>query len=113
MLKLLTPPLVSVPVPHLSWSEPAAVETVQWVIVDALEIEEVVADELEPVEAAPQPIPTVWPWQNMLLVAWVAGSLGWLGVTVTRVARFRCVLADAQLAPIELQNQVEDLAGSS
>lgn len=110
LLKLLTPPLVSVPLPTLSWSEPAPQE-VQYVFLEALP-DDAVFEQVElPAELAfTKPAEPAVSWRTLGLCGWLAGSLAWLVVTAVRVGRFREVVRDADLAPAELQFRVEDLA---
>ncbi len=110
LLKLLTPPLVSVPLPNVSWTQPTA-EPIAVYVLEAVDLDEAVFEEAAPevaeVVAEPQ---HGLVWQNLLGLAWVMGTVGWLGVTLTRVGRFGRVLAEAERAPIELQVRVDNLA---
>ena len=91
LIKLLTPPLLSVPLPHLSWGE-EQVKTLEIVLVKPTDLDDLIdeANDMMTIEPALTPEPG-WSWRSLLLAGWLTGSLGWLAVTLTRVGKFRRV----------------------
>lgn len=114
LLKLVTPPFLSVPLPEWTTAtpptaiaEPVAVEADVW-IVEAIEAVPAPAEIV-----ALEPTPTVavapsWPW--VLTAIWAAGSLAWLTLAVWRTWRFRVLLRYAEPAPDWLTAETEYLA---
>jgi beta-lactamase regulating signal transducer with metallopeptidase domain len=49
-------------------------------------------------------------WQQVVLALWLAGSLLWFALAAWRIARFRRLLRLAELAPAEVQEQAGRLA---
>jgi beta-lactamase regulating signal transducer with metallopeptidase domain len=129
LVKLVTPPLVDVPVPWPAAPLPPATDTplvredlpsVEPVATGnalvreeapALVVETAVPDNVAPEgpEVVP-PGPSPWDWERMLCGAWLAGSLGWFLVASMRVACFRRLLRHGRAAPEELRERVEALA---
>jgi beta-lactamase regulating signal transducer with metallopeptidase domain len=134
LLKLVTPPLVRVPVP---WPVPADLPPAtpgnagDWAESSArlpAPGEEPVADaslfpaegvEFPPVPefqfsfAAPEPnVPAAAPfaWGEALVTVWAVGSVGWFLLAGQRVSRFQNLLRLARPAPPALRNRVERLA---
>jgi bla regulator protein BlaR1 len=136
-LKLLTPPLLPIPV---SWNSPLAdaevaqprlalamanipeeqtppVDTDQAEIVQEPEHAAIPTEAAEAVAEMP-PMPTFertlneesLPWKDWLLGLWLAGSLGWLALAATRLWRFRKELRLAQPASEALRRQAAELA---
>jgi beta-lactamase regulating signal transducer with metallopeptidase domain len=135
LLKLVTPPLWTVPV---AWvGEPAArapetlpvaplpvpeavgveseamVEPGPW-LEDGPEPSAVSSAETAPAVVPPPPATPAewsWPWRWWVLAVWGGGSLVTFGVAAVRIARFRRILKLTEPAPAALQQQVEALAG--
>lgn len=130
LLKLLTPPLVRVPIevpsppaesaaklPDLAPQKPA--EEVVLMEVDPADLAPAPAEET-PVAAnippaVPAPIPAVAPaspvpWATILGGLWLAGSIVCLGIAGSRIRRFTGMLWCARPAEAELQRQAEELS---
>jgi bla regulator protein blaR1 len=131
LLKLLTPPLVLIPV---AWPAPSTPELRADSLSPMATADPSLAqtDTIEPqpensaapalfvqVDSAPeQPepppatIPPVAapPWRMIVATVWLAGSAGWFLLAGWRVWRFRCLLRFALPAPPALRQRVERLA---
>jgi bla regulator protein blaR1 len=131
LLKLLTPPLVTVPLPWPAAPEPVlapepAPETpalartnepppteadvdlpVAWLEVRA-DAPSPAATEAPPAAAvAGGPVPG---WTTLLPALWAAGSAGWVGLAAWRLWRFARLLRFARPAPRRLRKQARDIA---
>jgi beta-lactamase regulating signal transducer with metallopeptidase domain len=129
LLKLLTPPLVTVPLP---WPAPAETATLPELApdtpargdaADPLPVEgdeEVLAALLavaadEPVPAEPSSAVTATAglalsWTTLVPVLWAMGSASWIGLAVWRLWRFGRLLRFARPAPRWLRKQAGDIA---
>ncbi len=130
LIKLITPPLVGLPVPWPAAPRPAVVTpekaaphakapaaSARPAQAAAIKIASRVSHPSprgEPLrKAAPSPR-RAWPsidWGTWLTRAWLAGSAAWFAVLAARIARFRALLAHAGPASENLQLEVEHLAG--
>jgi beta-lactamase regulating signal transducer with metallopeptidase domain len=57
---------------------------------------------------------TAWPmppWSVLVLGAWAAGSLFWIGLAGWRIARFGWLVRQAHPAPLEVLDRVDELCG--
>src|SRR5262249_1045744 len=123
LLKLLTPPLVPVPLPPLR-SPPAAHETVpdyppSETVHHGIEPPapapppEAAAEPATPAEAlppAPGPAGEAAGWKPALLALWLTGAAGWWALAAVRLARLRGVLRGLPPAPDAVQAQARGLA---
>jgi beta-lactamase regulating signal transducer with metallopeptidase domain len=134
LLKLVTPPLLSVPLP---WSDPlaAAPQTAAAPAPPAPELAPPPARfDQAPADAEPLPgeaLPALpgflpaaeeppatrpaepagrWDWGAVLVAVWLTGSALWWGIACVRVARFRRLLRHATPAPPEVQERARELA---
>lgn len=138
LLKLVTPPLVSIPLP---WPAPAevpsraspeaAARSITPAPVDETdrddagivlllnpEILTLLPEEQVPAEPAPEPtrpevaelgfLPITW--QTVVLAIWLTGSAGWLALALVRTWRFHRLLRHARPAPPGLREQAARLA---
>ncbi|QDU41871.1 Protease HtpX [Symmachiella dynata] len=120
-LKLITPPLVTVPLEILP--APPVISTSSAVI--HAPVETTVAVQEAPIptaivatNAAPQltaaPQPAGFPWRNYLVEGivglWIAGACGWLLLLGIRAWRFHRMARRTALAPAALQQQVRRLS---
>ncbi len=132
LLKLVMPPLWTVPVGWPSAEEPAPVaatepapevepidESTDSPALESAEAAPVVERTLpEPVSVATVPAPVPVPdapswsigWRPVLGGIWLVGSVVWLATAAARIGRFRRVLRFAMPAPLELRQRTEDLA---
>jgi beta-lactamase regulating signal transducer with metallopeptidase domain len=130
LVKLVTPPLWTVPVAWVGEPDVAAAAGVDPAAArdadaDALEVvpEPTILAEPEPA-AAPvassvpvpaavattAPVPVAWPWRVYVLAIWGAGSVATCAMAAWRVQQFRRILRQAAPAPQSLQEEVEALA---
>ncbi len=120
LIKLLTPPLWTVPVAWPTAEPPAAPAALPEEMSDPVGPWDVAAEETPegdasaataPVEhrAEAPPVPA-WAWPTLLLGGWAAGSLGWLVVMSLRAVRFRRLLRFADPAPAHVLHRVAALA---
>jgi beta-lactamase regulating signal transducer with metallopeptidase domain len=125
LLKLVTPPLVRVPLP---WPDPLLRSSVlpmaapaQDILPDAaaltsntasppLEPDVTESTEQSPVEAVAAPTVVV-SWTALIVGAWATGSVLWWIVAAVRIARFSRLLRHAQEAPADIRERVRKLAG--
>ncbi|MDZ4688957.1 MAG: M56 family metallopeptidase [Planctomycetaceae bacterium] len=49
-------------------------------------------------------------WQTLLLMAWVAGTIGWTALQIVRAFRFERMIASCPCVPTRLQQQTDALA---
>jgi beta-lactamase regulating signal transducer with metallopeptidase domain len=136
LLKLLTPPLVHVPLPRIELPDlaEAAAPAVEAETPVPLTLELTpVSREAEPLPAAPfsqpfaaesaalpeativeaSPAPArdiAMSWQFVIIGAWLIGSVAWFGVALIRVHRFERLLRLAEPAPESLRAELRDLA---
>jgi len=61
-------------------------------------------------EVAGVPAPPPWSWRVWLLVAWVAGAVGFLSLAAARGLRFHRLLGKTEMAPSPLRRIAESLA---
>jgi beta-lactamase regulating signal transducer with metallopeptidase domain len=130
LLKLVTPPLVRIPVawpvapesrqievatfaadepPSETTPPPLEQPAVVLVLPASAEDEPAASTDAAIVPPAPAPAdPSLWP--QMLLFAWLAGSLGWFVLALVRLGRFRRLLRFARRAPVALQERTARLA---
>jgi beta-lactamase regulating signal transducer with metallopeptidase domain len=133
LLKLVTPPLVLIPI---GWSEPArspevevtlrgsdaepaegdgAEPVVVWLSAEelaALQGDQLAAAPAPRVELPPEPAPApAWGWWQLAGWVWLAGTLAWFGLALVRVITFHRLLRFARPAPEWLRRQVAALAG--
>ena len=135
LLKLLTPPLFTVPVelPRVSAEQVETVDEVPQVRVETPRLESGYLSEAGPVEAhvethfVPETVETPVPlapevveeaafwaawadqWPRVLLAVWAGGSALCLMVIASRLWRFRRVLRFARLAPRDVQDEARSL----
>jgi len=125
LLKLITPPVRSIPVP---WPAVAQAEPIRDVLME-LSTAGAPPLALDPTEGDPIPaarqqgradtspasdsLPTipVLGWQPIVLAIWIAGSGVWWAVAGVRLNRFRRLLRYAEPAPPGVQLQARELAG--
>jgi len=114
LLKLVTPPLYTVPIPLLG--RPAALEESR-AVAGTLVIE--LADpgpNSAPARIEEQPSArSLWnrfdvDWSRLFAAIWLAGSVASIIVAVRRIVRFQRLLNDAQPASEEIQAWVDELA---
>jgi beta-lactamase regulating signal transducer with metallopeptidase domain len=139
LLKLVTPPLVDVPIWHPADPAPAeeapaapAEEPVVLVpepdpppaevaVVEVVESPEDPAAappeeaarpaDVPPPESRPEPPrPLAFAWQPLALAGWLGGSLVWLALAALRAGRFTRLLRYAAPAPVALQREADRLA---
>lgn len=139
LLKLLTPPLVRVPVPVPAAEtasatlrgaadpratpaspEPLSLEDIFRSVElddedeDAASVPEGPAPPPNANRAAPTlaglSMPDPFPWRPTLLAVWIAGSLAWFGLALVRLVRFGRLLRHATPAPASLQAEAARLA---
>jgi bla regulator protein blaR1 len=124
LLKLVTPPLVALPLPWPSappaGPDPAGEERPPDA---AFALPEAALhlpggppeEEKAPAPADPAPAPPAGPpalsWKAAALGVWLAGSLAWWLVAGLRLARFYRLLRGVSPAPAEVQGQAQVLAG--
>jgi beta-lactamase regulating signal transducer with metallopeptidase domain len=116
LLKLLTPPLVHVPLPWPSGPARPAVTLPQGVpaVEDSVDSTPpspagvLAADQPPPAinDVAPAPVS----WTPYVLGAWLAGSCAWWILAAIRIARFGRLLRQAAKAPTEVCERVRRLA---
>src|SRR5438105_3117554 len=100
LLKLVTPPLFSLPLPVL----PASWAPQPEVCVAGAFIDSVAARETPTAPATPVIARTSGPdWTDGLRLAWPAGALGWFAWQGRRIVRFRRRVRAAEEAPAEVQ----------
>jgi beta-lactamase regulating signal transducer with metallopeptidase domain len=122
LLKLLTPPLIPVPIAWPQESEPPpapreAMADTDHVAAPSAPVEAI--DLSPPLEltadfsdATPSSSPSLiaeW-WMPIALVVWLGGSLVWWGIAGLRLARFRRLLRETRAAPTTVQEQAGRLA---
>ncbi len=115
LIKLVTPPLVHVPLP---WSDPFLAE--QERVVTVLELERVPLEPSTAVGAVDVPrTPAVagilmpaplFVWKELSQIIWLGGILTTLVVVAWRIARFQVLLREAVPVDPELQDWVDELA---
>jgi beta-lactamase regulating signal transducer with metallopeptidase domain len=130
LLKLLTPPLVTVPLPWPAAPEPTRYpapahetlmrggtdeplpaegdEELPVALLEVLHDPAPAASEAPPVAAV-----TGWPvlpWTALLPALWAAGTAGWVGLAVWRLWHFARLLRFARPAPRGLRKQARDIA---
>ena len=122
LLKLLTPPILNVPVSIPSFDADAAQSRAPQTIVIAEPTDPVAEEEAEPaqaiapaehgsVEDAPQPPRSSFHfWPAVIVVPWLAGSALCLILIGRRVRSLRRVIRLGTAAPLEVQRQAEELA---
>lgn len=138
LIKLFTPPLVSVPVhwPRTSEKrveqradpqpafeklpEPLPLPEVKNAGDDALPMPDEIVLFVEPIPEVESEEPTVaappappaanTDWPEALVSLWVLGSLLWLLLALTRIVRFRSLLRYSRVAPDWLEAEVQELA---
>lgn len=125
LLKLITPPLVNVPVlqpfgmsPHVDVAASNSVEAVPpaaMVNKDrppiSLDAPPVLVEKAVPAEAQTatiQPPNVAWEWP--VAAAWLIGSLGWWSLVAFRIGRLQRLLRLAAPAPTSVQEQVGELS---
>ncbi len=132
MLKLVTPPMVSLAVPIPStWRTPAspveASEPIDTAEVDRdpdlemmaagmlADLDTIVESELptdlpeDDRSEAVVPVPA-WRWELLVLGVVLAGAMAWWLLAVVRIIRFHRVLRDVEPMPADWQTQLTDLA---
>ncbi len=126
LVKLVTPPLVAVAVPWpaeppesgdlsglVVLPEPAAPAAPPIAEDEAPRGVAVLVDavsEPEPPADAAGTEPPSWRWDHVLCGLWLAGSVGWFVLALTRVLRFQHLLRHARPAPPALRQTVAGLA---
>jgi beta-lactamase regulating signal transducer with metallopeptidase domain len=119
LIKLLTPPLVRLP---LSWDPPAPLPAVTPLPVALppgelrpLDRQMLTAQlralEQAPAEPSPERTGSAVGAAEVASLLWLAGSAVWFGWTAAYLVRFRRLLGHTAAAPAELQARVEELAG--
>jgi beta-lactamase regulating signal transducer with metallopeptidase domain len=122
LLKLVTPPLILVPVLTVAAAPerpPAAVEPVTVAEPAAAVPVEVEPEPAAAAEFVPSPPPAAPPapgrrfpgWRTALAGVWLAGSLAWWALVAGRMRRFGRLLRAATPAPAEVQSRARELAG--
>ena len=115
LLKLITPPLWTVPVTWLAES-PEPVHAEQEVVLMPAPLPEYgeAIDFVYPAEPAtvvePPSVPFEVPWRWCVLTTWGGGSFLMFGLAAWRIRQFRRVLRLAEPAPATLRAEVEALA---
>lgn len=120
-LKLITPPLVTVPLkilpapPGISTSVTAIASPVESpVAVNEASVPSAVAATTNSPRLATVPQPTGFPWRDYLaegiIGLWIAGACGWLLLLSIRAWRFHRIARRTALAPAALQQQVRGIA---
>jgi beta-lactamase regulating signal transducer with metallopeptidase domain len=131
LLKLVTPPLSTVPVAwvaetaerpaanvpaHMAPLARAGPIEVEGVLQPELELEDQLDTDAVAAADEPAPLPgpvsllAALPWRPWLVAIWSCGSLATFAVAGVRIQRFRRILSLTEPAPESLQEQVEDLA---
>jgi bla regulator protein blaR1 len=114
LLKLLTPPLLSVPIPWADEEAPAVV-ALPPDRVEPLPPDEPASADAEPPELVTPDLPVstlAWPpWQTVVGVLWLTGSVSWLLLAGRRLYQFRRWLGHTSSADAELQHRTRRLAG--
>jgi beta-lactamase regulating signal transducer with metallopeptidase domain len=136
LIKLITPPLVHITVPELTWptlpapvDTPVEEETVSspgTTISESPEIAEAIllleeegnppVREPEKPEVLPQAqhfltaVPEPISWKNLAILLWLAGSLGWVVLALVRIRRFQGLLPNGRRGPTWLQKETRALA---
>jgi bla regulator protein BlaR1 len=135
LLKLVTPPLVRIPVAWPRVSEPGPLNVIASTPDEPAEEgfsspepsarpEEPAIVLMLPPDTAAEPIPSIETaparsspaavdpplWLRTLLLAWLAGSLGWFGLALMRLAHFHRLLRFARRAPPALQKRTQRLS---
>jgi beta-lactamase regulating signal transducer with metallopeptidase domain len=121
LLKLVTPPLVSLPCPwpagdtaavapttELAEEAPLAAETQLCPVV--LELPQAVEPSPACSPAVPEPYRVSWPL--IVLVVWLAGSAAWGLLLLSRLARLRLLLREARPAPPAVLRRARQLAAT-
>jgi beta-lactamase regulating signal transducer with metallopeptidase domain len=131
LLKLVTPPLVHIPIAWPGAAEPAALQVVATEEPpEATPAPEEPATAIPPFPAAESDVPAVEPlpatdpvspspvlpaaslWPQVLQIVWGAGSLAWFLLALARLDHFRRLLRFAQPASAALQERTRRLARS-
>jgi len=133
LLKLVTPPLVRIPIAWPTNSDPTSLsvaaavdESSPAVVPSAVEqtppippeapvaflvVEEEASAPLEAAFAPPPMAPPDEPlWPRLLSVAWLTGSLGWFALALARLQRFHRLLRYSQPASLLLQERTQRLS---
>ncbi len=115
LVKLLTPPLVRVPLPWPAAAAraPAPAEyTAREADAAPVPVPPAARGRLQVFapSLAPEPRETKVPWPALAVAAWLGGSVLWWGVAALRVARFSRVLRLAEAAPPEVRERTRQLA---
>jgi beta-lactamase regulating signal transducer with metallopeptidase domain len=134
LLKLVTPPLLPVavpwpagaaaPAPENASPAPAPAVTVEAptrqdgaagaapgpVVIAESAAAPAAAPAAPSISAAPEAAPLRLPWEEALVVAWLAGSLAWWAAAGWRLARFHRALRAVRPAPAEVEEQAGRLA---
>jgi beta-lactamase regulating signal transducer with metallopeptidase domain len=118
LVKLLTPPLVRIPVPWQAGAPapPALTQadtlpSAQPMAFDrAALIAQLQSLEQSPPYADKEPTPPAALAVETVALCWLAGSVMWFGWTAAYLMRFRRLLRHAAPVPAELQRKVEELA---
>jgi beta-lactamase regulating signal transducer with metallopeptidase domain len=107
LVKLVTPPLVSVP---LSWpaseEEPESIAEASCPAMEARQVVEAV----EPSDVEVPPVETPTDWTPLVAGAWLAGSVAFAGLALWRIARLVGWLRSLSAAPYSWQTRVDALA---
>jgi beta-lactamase regulating signal transducer with metallopeptidase domain len=129
LLKLVTPPLVRIPIawsgaPESGASEAAAAEEPPpaisplapeeparvFLLFDAADVEPAALEPPTPTAPEPAAPPDAPLWPRVLPVLWLTGSLGWYALALWRLRRFCRLLRYARPAPAALQHRVRRLS---
>ncbi len=124
LLKLVTPPLVSIPLPWPTEEAAPREETPVAIVIDDSPVEFVeepplewaaefpATEAFEPVEESPTPeIPGPGAsWETVFGLAWLTGSLAWCAIAAQRLFRFGRLLRHSLPPPDHLTQRVAALA---
>jgi beta-lactamase regulating signal transducer with metallopeptidase domain len=99
LVKLVTPPLLPLPLPWLTDALPA------------LATADVTPEPIqEPAPAPPEVGEPALPWPVYVSVVWLAGTAACFGVALARIGRFQRLLRHTRQAPPDLQAEADELA---
>ena len=107
LLKLLTPPLIVVPMAWPQTTDPMALSQEDSVIDLPALPEESVSSEVDPLPAIPPPIVS---WEIVVVTLWLMGSLAWWTIAGVRLICFHRLLREARSVPETVQEQGRRLA---